>query len=189
MAAARKEGIMRNSAFAAVLAAALAGGAAAAQVASTQAPAPKPTLAQVGLYVYPAKGQSPEQQAKDEAACTQWAETQTGVHLSAGKVNTDSAAQAAGAKTAAATQGAAVAGAAKGAAVGVAIGAIAGDAGEGAAIGAVAGAVGGRRARRAAESQAASQGAAQAQAANTEMVANFKKAAATCLEGRGYTAK
>ncbi|MGB3428902.1 MAG: hypothetical protein WBA53_12095, partial [Burkholderiaceae bacterium] len=29
-------------------------------------------------YVYPAKGQSPDQQKKDESACHQWAVQQTG---------------------------------------------------------------------------------------------------------------
>ena len=30
-------------------------------------------------YVYPAKGQSPDQQKKDESACYQWAVQQTGI--------------------------------------------------------------------------------------------------------------
>ncbi|MDH4045301.1 MAG: hypothetical protein OEY20_05130 [Gemmatimonadota bacterium] len=163
-----------------------------AQVATTAAPAPppaKPTFAQLGLIIYPAKQQTPEQQALDEEACYTWAETQTGIHLSAGPVNTDSAAQAAAARTSEATQGAAVAGAARGAAGGAIIGAIAGDAGTGAAIGAVAGAARGRRARKRATAQAGAQGAQQAEAQNQQMVDQFKKAGAVCLEGRGYTAK
>ena len=161
-----------------------------AQVTPQQTPPPaaaKPTLKSIGMIIYPAKGQSPSQQAADEAACTAWAETQTGMVLSGGKVNVDSAAQASKQKTADATQGAAVVGAATGAAAGAAIGAIAGDAGAGAAIGAVAGAMGGRRAKKQAEQQAAAQGAQQAQAQGQAATDQFKKAAAVCLQGRGYT--
>lgn len=154
-----------------------------------QAPPPAPTLAQIGMIIYPAKEQTPDQQKADEASCTQWAEAQTGLKLQTGGVNVDSAAQAAQQQAAQATQGAAVAGAARGAAGGAIIGAIAGDAGEGAAIGAVAGAVGGRRAKKRAEAQAAQQGAAQAQAVNQQAVDTFKKAAGACLEGRGYSVK
>lgn len=147
----------------------------------------KPTLKSIGMIIYPAKGQTPEQQAADEAACVTWAENQTGLVLSGGKVNVDSAAKAAQQKTAEATTGAAVVGSAKGAAAGAAIGAIAGDAGTGAAIGAVAGAVGGRRAKKQAEAQAAQKGAQQAQAQSQAATDQFKKAAAACLQGRGYT--
>ena len=146
----------------------------------------KPTLKSIGMMIYPAKGQTPEQQAAAEAACTAWAESQTGLVLSGGKVNVDSAAKASQQKTAEATQGAAVVGAAKGAAAGAAIGAIAGDAGTGAAIGAAAGAMRGRRAKKQAEQQAAAQGAQQAQAQSQAATDQFKKAAAVCLEGRGY---
>jgi hypothetical protein len=149
----------------------------------------KPTLQSIGMIIYPAKGQTADQQAADEGACTAWAEDQTGLVLSGGKVNVDSAAQASQQQMAQATEGAAVVGAAKGAAAGVAIGAIAGDAGTGAAIGAVAGAMGGRRAKKQAEQQAAAAGAHQAQAQEQAAVTQFKKAAGVCLEGRGYTVK
>ena len=169
----------------------LATGPLAAQVATPAAPPPaaKPTLAQLGLFIYPAKGQTPEQQKADEDACYQWAETQTGMQVGSGTVDTKAAGDAARSQAAEQTQGAAVAGAAKGAVAGVAIGAIAGDAGKGAAIGAVAGAMGGRRAKKQAEAQAAQQGAQQAQQANQQALETFKKAAGACLEGRGYTAK
>ena len=36
------------------------------------------TGASAQQFVYPAKGQSPDQQKKDEAECTQWAVKQTG---------------------------------------------------------------------------------------------------------------
>jgi len=180
---------MRSPLLAATLVVTL-GASAAAQVATPQQAAPPaPTLAQIGMFIYPAQNQSAEQQKADEAACTEWAESQTGLTLQAGSVNVDSAAQAARAQAGQATQGAAVAGAARGAVGGVVIGAIAGDAGKGAAIGAVAGAMGGHSARRRAQSQAAQQGAAQAQAQNQQAVETFKKAAGACLEARGYSVK
>jgi hypothetical protein len=180
-----KENLMRRSFFITVLALAAASYGMAQQAQQSQGPAP--TLAQIGMYVYPAKGQTPDQQKADEDACTQWAEAQTGLTLEAGKVDTQAAAQAAQQQTAEATQGAAVAGAAKGAVVGVAIGAIAGNAGEGAAIGAVAGGLAGRRAKKRAEAGAAQQGAEQAQAQANQNLATFKQAAGACLSGRGYT--
>ena len=161
-----------------------------AQVATQQAaPPPPPTLKEIGMIIYPSKGQTKDQQALDEKECTTWAEDQTGLKLGAGKVNVDSAAQASQAKMAEAATGAAVAGAARGAAGGAIVGAIAGDAGEGAAIGAVAGAIGGRRAKKQAEAQAAQAGAAQAEAQNKQRVETFKKAASVCLDGRGYSVK
>jgi hypothetical protein len=158
-----------------------------AQVAVQQQASSTVTLAGIGMFIYPAEGQSPEQQQADEAACMQWAESQTGLVLQPGSVDTQAAADAARQQTADATQGAAVGGAARGALAGVAIGAIAGDAGTGAAIGATAGAIGGRRAKKGAEAEAASAGAAQAQAQSDEAVETFSKAAGVCLQGRGYT--
>lgn len=172
-----------------VLAAASFATFASAQQATPQgaAPGPAPTLAQIGMYIYPAQGQTPEQQKADEDACTEWAESQTGLTLQAGNVDTQAAGQAAEQQAAQATQGAAVAGAARGAVAGVAIGAIAGDAGKGAAIGAVAGGIAGRRAKKHAEAAAGQQGAAQAQAQADANIDTFKKAAGACLQGRGYT--
>jgi hypothetical protein len=162
---------------------------AAAQVATTpQKPGPPPSFAQLGVIVYPAQRQSLDQQARDEAACWDFAEAQTGIQLSMGQVDANAAAGQAGDQAAAATQGAAVAGAAKGAILGSAIGAIAGDTGKGAAIGAVAGVAGGRRARKQAIRSAEQQGAEQAVEANQAMVDQFAKAGVICLQGRGYTA-
>jgi hypothetical protein len=152
-------------------------------------PVQKPTLAQIGLFIYPAQGQPPEQQAKDESACFQWAETQTGLTLQAGSVDTQAAAKAGAKAGSEKAAGAVVGGAAVGAVTGTAIGAIAGSAGKGAAIGAVAGAMGGIGARQKAKSQGAKAGVEQATRANQENVERFKKAAGACLEGRGYTVK
>ena len=178
---------MRIIALSVALAATMSIGQAAAQVASTTPPPPKPTLAELGMIVYPAQQQSAEQQLADEEACYMWAETQTGIQLSTGAPDTEAAGQAAGAQAARATEGAAVAGAARGAIAGVAIGAIAGNAGKGAAIGAAAGAMGGLSARRSAIARAQAGGAQQAQEANRELVDQVKRAVGVCLQGRGYT--
>jgi len=158
--------------------------------AAPAATAPANSLArQLGLSVYPAKGQTPEQQATDEKACSDWAQQQTGLDLNAAPPNADSAAKAAKAATDSATTGAAVGGAARGAVAGVAIGAIAGDAGKGAAIGATAGALGGRQARKQAGRNAAASGQKQAAATHDAKLNEIKKAMSVCLEGKGYTAK
>jgi hypothetical protein len=160
---------------------------AAAQVAETTPPPPRPTLAELGMIIYPAQDQSAEQQALDEDACSTWAETQTGIRLTAGNPDTGAAGEAAAAQATQATQGAAVGGAARGAIAGVAIGAIAGDAGKGAAIGAAAGAMGGISARSRAIREAEARGAQQAESDNQALVERFKQAAGVCLQGRGYT--
>jgi hypothetical protein len=158
-----------------------------AQVATApQPPPPKLTFAEIGLFIYPAKGQPPDQQKKDEDSCYGWAETNTGLTLVAGKVDAEAAGKAA-AKSAG--QGKVAGGAAAGAATGLAIGAIAGDAGKGAAIGAVAGSVGGVRGRVQAKQAAGQKGAQQAVQANQQAVDQFKKAASACLEGRGYSVR
>jgi hypothetical protein len=171
----------------AVMAGLLAAVPAFGQVAApTTPPPPKLTFAQIGLFIYPAKDQSAEQQKKDEDACYNWAETNTGLTLVAGKVDAEAAGKAA-AKSAG--QGKVAGGAAAGAATGLAIGAIAGDAGKGAAIGAVAGSVGGARGRIKAKQDAGQKGAQQAVQANQQAVDQFKKAASVCLEARGYSVR
>ena len=141
----------------------------------------------LGMIVYPAQKQAPEQQAKDESACVTWAESQTGIDLTQPGVDPNAAAQAAKDQASAATTGATVKGSAKGAAAGAAMGAITGDAGTGAALGAVAGAIGGRRAKKSAQHQAEAAGAQAAQQQNQAVVDQFKKAVGVCLQGRGYT--
>jgi hypothetical protein len=189
--------------FTYTLAAALVTQSASAQAPASQ-PAPAPPAAQPAadpniaaavkqvkqatkMIVYPAKGQSADQQATDERECYVWSQQQTGIDPMAAGPNADSAAAASADKMDSATTGAAVGGAARGAAGGAIIGGITGDAGEGAAVGAVAGAVSGRRAKKRAEKQAAQQGAAQAQGISAERMATFKKGMAACLNGRAYT--
>jgi hypothetical protein len=164
----------------------------AAQTPAAQAPAQQADASAVykklSMFVYPAKGQSPEKQKKDEKECYAWAKDQTGFDpMTAAAPNADSAGKAAKDQTAQATQGAAVKGAAKGAAAGALVGAAAGDAGKGAAVGAAAGGVGGRAGKKKAEKQAAAEGSNSAVAASNQQADTFKKAATTCLEGRGYT--
>ena len=133
------------------------------------------------LYVFPAKGQSKNQQKKDEFDCYMWAIEQSGIDpLNLPKVE---------APVQSGPTGGAVVGAAKGAAAGAAIGAIAGDAGKGAAIGATAGAMRGRQAGKQGQAQANQQAQANAAASEQAMKDNFNKAFSVCIEGKGYTIK
>lgn len=131
-------------------------------------------------YVYPAKGQSPQQQKNDEAACHQWAVQQSGFD----PARPPPAAVAPPPPTTATgtAPGAGLRGAARGAVVGEIV---ADDAGAGAAVGAVAARGQSRR-----QNAAAAQSAQQQAAANTQqMHAGFASARSACLEGRGYTVK
>ena len=163
----------------AFLAALVASGAGAQQPAS---PPPTKTLSQnLGVMVFPAKGQPADQQAKDESDCYGWSKQQTGFDPAAPPPPP--------AAPPPAKKGGAVKGAAKGAAGGAAVGAIAGDAGEGAAIGATVGAVKGRRDQKKANAAAQQQAQQQAQAAGQAQMDQFKKGFCACMEGKGYTAK
>lgn len=137
-----------------------------------------PALAQ--QFVYPAKGQSPDQQKKDESACYQWAVQQTGFDPS--KPVAAPAAPPPPTTATGTTPGAGVRGAARGAVVGEIVG---DNAGAGAAAGAVA-ARGQSRRQNAAQAQQQQQSAQQA---TSSQQAAFAKARAACLEGRGYTVK
>jgi len=130
--------------------------------------------------VYPAKGQSPQQQSQDDAQCNAWAKQSTGIDPAV--VASSPPPQQTGP---AGGGGQRVRGAARGAAGGAAIGAIAGDAGTGAAAGAVVGTMaGGRHARQ----QQAAQNQ-QAQAQQQQLIQTYYRAYGACLEGRGYTVK
>ncbi len=189
----------------AIIAATLGVGLSVPAMAQEPAPAPTPTLtacpagmtcqtqplpsSELGLTVFPAKGQPRDLQFTEEQQCYAWAKENTGIDPALVKANPDSAAKVAAGKAAEATTGAAVGGAARGAAAGALIGAAAGDAGKGAAIGATAGAIGGRRAKKQVEGKAAAAGAQQANAQAAELINQFKKAMSACLEGKGYTVK
>lgn len=131
------------------------------------------SLALAQQYVFPAKGQSPQQQQADEAACHGWAVQQTGFDPAKPQPTAKPATTTTGT-----TPGAGVRGAVRGAVVGEIVG---GDAGAGAAAGAVAARGQSRRQNAAAQQQ--QQGASQQQQAS------FAKARAACLEGKGYSVK
>jgi hypothetical protein len=158
---------------------------------ATGAPAQKQmTMKEVkeklGMVVFPAKGQTPEQQEADELECLQWAVDQ----LNSTQMKDPNAAGAAAKEQAKdATTGAAVKGAAKGAAAGALFGAIVGDAGTGAAVGAAGGAIAGRRAKKQAEAQAEAQAKAKADAENKAKLETVKKGMTACLEAKGYTVR
>lgn len=119
------------------------------------------------VYVYPQKGQSAEQQQKDEAECHQWAVQQTGFNPATASVGSQG------------RDGSLVRGGARGAAVGAVAGAIAGDAGKGAAAGAAGGALIGGMQRRDRE-RSANQQFEQGQE-------SYNRARTACLQGRGYS--
>lgn len=127
-------------------------------------------------YVYPAKGQSPDTQKSDEAACHTWAVDQS--HYDPSKPPpAPPPAQPQGAKP-----GSGMRGAARGAVVGEIV---ADDASTGAAVGAVAA----RGQSRRQANQQNQQAAAQQQQAVSSGQAAYGKARQACLEGRGYTVK
>lgn len=149
-----------------------------------------------GVYAYPLKGQSAEQQHKDKAECHTWAVSQTGFNPStAGPVATYSAPppQQSGAfGRGAYGQGGAMGDMGRGAAMGALGGAIAGDAGKGAAVGALAGGLFGGIKRSQADyerqqwkQQQASQLQQQQQIRDQQM-AGYNRAYTICIGSKGY---
>jgi hypothetical protein len=137
-------------------------------------------------YVYPTKGQTPQQQEKDQFDCYQWAKGQTGFDPMQQPTATGAP------PPQQQTTTSPVRGAARGAATGAVVGAIAGDAGKGAAAGAAGGAmIGGMRRRDQRRQQAYAQESwqdqqrAQYQARRNE----YDRAWGACLEGKGYTVR
>jgi len=113
------------------------------------------------VYAYPAKGQTPQQQAQDTHECQGWAQQQSGWDPATSTAKGAGIGLAIGALT--------------GAAAGAAIGAATGHAGTGAAIGAAAGGVGG-----AAYGGTSQYGKGQA---------GYDQAFGACMSARGYTTK
>jgi hypothetical protein len=142
--------------------------------------------AQSDLIVYPKKGQTAQQQEKDEYECYTWGKNKTGFDpMEVPKATAPPPQKEA-------QQGGVGRGAVRGGLGGLAVGAIAGDAGKGAAIGAAAGGLFGgmrrqdqkRREEQAEQQWAQEQGAQYSQKRNT-----YNRAYRACLEGRGYTVK
>jgi hypothetical protein len=159
----------------------------------------------VGLYVFPGRNQTHDQQLIDESECYDLAQQQSGVNPDMGAPAAPSsadiqAAQAQGAASAPQAKGGRARGAARGAAGGAMLGAIGGDAGKGAAMGATVGTVRGGRQQRQANAAAKEQGASQAGAqvqqeysqqrdAYDQQIGSFKRAFSACLDSRGYSVK
>ncbi len=114
-------------------------------------------------YVYPQRGQSPQQQQGDEISCSDWATQQTGYRPSGSSSSSSGGI----------ISNRTLRGAARGAGIGAIGGAIGGDAGKGAGIGAAVGGItGGIRN----QDEQARRG-------------DYDRAFAACMEGKGYTIK
>jgi len=132
-------------------------------------------------FVYPSKGQTKEQQQKDEMECHEWAKEQTGVDPEqlAKEASTGEVYQ----KHHKALKGAVV-----GSLIGLAAGSLGGVAGEGAAIGAAIGTVGGAiKARADLDTQHKVYESAHAE--QRAKLQRYDKAYGVCLQGRGYSVK
>lgn len=127
-------------------------------------------------FVYPEKGQTPEQQEQDDFTCYKWAKQQTGYDPE----NPNLAAA-----PPPPSRGRALYGAMGGAALGAIGGAIAGNAGMGAAIGAGLGGGMGMMGQRRAEMEY-QQEVQQAGAQNQQTREKFDRAHRTCMEAKGY---
>jgi len=134
------------------------------------------TAVQATPIVYPANGQSNEQQAQDEGECRGWAQQQTGFNPNSGPAYVGRSD----------TSGQVLRGAAGGAALGAIGGAIGGNAGKGAAIGAGVGGGAGLL-RKGSQRRADDRAQQQANAQYNQQLATYNRAFATCMRGRGYT--
>lgn len=129
------------------------------------------------LYIYPAKGQSQQQEDEDKGACMQFATSQTGFN----PMNEPTATSAPPTQ-----KGGVGKGLLGGALLGTVVGAIAGNTAEGAEIGAASGGLfGGMRAKQSREQQ--QQWADQQASQYQQNRDNFNRAYTACLQGRGYT--
>lgn len=135
-------------------------------------------------YIYPSRGQSPQQEQSDRGQCYTWAVQQSGFDPANPQVPSGPP------PATGAPQGGMFRGAAGGAAIGAVGGAIGGNAGKGAAIGAAAGGLFGGMRRRSSEEQQESEQSAyleQEQNALNRGRSNYNQAFAVCMTGRGYT--
>lgn len=128
--------------------------------------------------VYPAKGQSAEQQSKDDGECYVWAKQNTGID----PANPSQPSPAASSQPPAPRGGVA-----RGALAGAAVGAIGdNDVGNAAAKGAVIGGVA-QRSRRRGQEEAQAQQTQQAQGQQQQDISTYNRAYSACMSGRGYT--
>ena len=133
-----------------------------------------------GMFVYPTKGQSKDQQGRDEYECHQWAVQQTGFDPSKKQPVATGQSSSGGGEVGK--------GAVGGALLGLAIGSLGGKAGAGAAVGAGAGALFGGMKRHDREQQQAAS-SQQAQANQQAQMSQYNKAKQACLEAKGYSVK
>ena len=134
------------------------------------------------LYVYPAKGQSADQQDKDKYECYQWAKRDTGFDpMSTPTTSTP-------APTTQQRSGGVARGALGGAAIGGIIGGSSSDAGTGALVGGLLGGVR-QRSQNVSAQQERQQWEQQEASRYANNRNNYNRAYAACLEGRGYTVK
>jgi hypothetical protein len=137
-------------------------------------------------YIYPNKGQTPEQQQKDEFECYTWARQQTGFDpMQQPRASSPPPQREA-------PKGGVARGAVRGGLTGLAVGKIAGDSNKGWKVGAVGGGlIGGMRRRdQVRKQQHAEQQWAQEQAAQYRRARNeYDRAHAACLGARGYTVR
>ena len=148
-------------------------------------------------YVYPAKGQTPEKQKSDEAACHTWAVQQTGFDPANPRVAMSPPPPMYSPPPQQSLGGGALEGGLGGAALGAVGGAIGGNAGEGAAIGAAVGGLFGMIRRARSNEEAQEQGQQQQQQQQAYMAqqqnamargrSNYNRAFSACMSGRGYT--
>ena len=168
-----------------------------AQAQTIAAPDEEKTLAAtMNVYVFPAEGQSREEQNRHEAECYAWAvENTKSDPFELAKRAEEQAKTAEQQKAAVAekTRGAGARGALAGAAAGALIGEIADDdAGGGAVAGGAIGLLAARRKARRGRQQATQridQQTQQTRAATAEQVEGFKKAFSVCLEAKKYMVK
>lgn len=145
------------------------------------------------LYVYPAKGQSDEQLARDRYECHSWAVSESDFDptLLGDQMPTTVRVP----LPANEAEGATEKGTLVGAVAGAAIGSHDSNAGQGAVVGAIIGSMigaaveeeGYREARRQAEAEAAEISRTRAEKALRQT--NYRRALTACLEGRGYSVK
>ena len=168
------------------------------QPAPTPPPPPQPYVAPAPTqpYIYPTRGQTPQQEESDKGQCYGWAVQQTGFDPANPRVAMPPPPPTYSGQPQA-PQGGMLRGAMGGAALGAVGGAIGGNAGEGAAIGAGVGALFGlmRRAQSMEQQQQQQQQQAQVQqsymaqqqAAMAQGRSNYNRAFGACMSARGYT--
>jgi hypothetical protein len=140
-------------------------------------------VSSMGIYTYPAAGQTAQQQSEDDYACFDWAKQQTGYDpMNPPEVVAQASDQG--------RSGSRLRGAARGAAAGAVVSEITdNDTSDAMAAGAALGVMrGGRQERMSRQEQAAQAevAAGQQEDANANQ---FKGAYAACIEGRGYSVK